>query len=379
MTKADFYAPTLVRMFSAILVLGMLSACEADARQDFYYFMEFDAEVEGERFTFDTKIACKPKSAPTGDGERRLYFSTDRYSFGKKLKSGKGVFVAAPDICSIYYDEVPGRVMPYWALPEPEKGILPAIYVTDNYENPSHLTFYSNPNGPEPRTGVRLIRCAVRPLSGAQAAATQDRPLDKQDPFLRTDPKSSVRPHAWHAFAFFPLSIVDSARVRAQLGEMILETSGYRLHHQPEHLRQMFPGLQTPLSYASGYWQVATFSVPLNEALHSFRRSKRLSSQGSAIKEAEAYLAREGFSTNLPVRYDGEVFSVDFENTGILYAFSAALFSQKLVGNRIQQLVIAGKEADFDWHPRSHRQLILHNLKTGRLYAMFRPLLKMKS
>jgi hypothetical protein len=44
------------------LALGALSPSKVETPKSVYYVMEFDAEIEGERFSFETKVACWTKS-----------------------------------------------------------------------------------------------------------------------------------------------------------------------------------------------------------------------------------------------------------------------------------------------------------------------------
>jgi len=352
-----------------LLALATLSPSQAHTPERIYYAMEFDAEIEGERFTFETKVACWTKLEIVLDsGEKNtLWRRPPRMADGKKLKSGKGVFVAAPRICKHYFSKPKRGLAPQWVLSEKEKSILPSIYVTDDYDNANFLTFYSNPNGPNPDTGVNLIQCVVRPITEAEADQISERKPDPNDPFLQ-----GIR-ESWRAYSFFRLSDEDSEIVQTNLDEVILETPRYRLHRQPMRLTKMFRGVTVPLIYAAPYVEAINNTIPLNDAVEKFRPRSYMA---DFYNEATTATGRIGFSTNYPLMFDKKVFTVDFANTGVLRVFSPRIHQKYLFRKPIQKLMVDGAETEFDWGSNHHRLLLLHDLETGHLYSMYRTFLK---
>jgi hypothetical protein len=353
-----------VQVAIALFLLGAVSPSYALPATEFYFVMEFDAEIEGERLAFETKIGCLPNSSPTGSGGKRLFYSRLPAAFGMRLKSGKGAFVAVPNVCSWYFARGEDGQFLGWTLPEPEKALLPSIYITDDYENPQYLTYYSNPHGPDPKTGVRLIRCVVRPHSSLLDVFVPELTADPNNPFLRA-PGTSLNP-PWPAFSFFPLIEIDAVRVRANLGQKILETPRYRLYRHSDHLRKIFPGIH--LVHTKAYWEASV----RNGVVRVFGPNYRRYNKGALAENVLVPLALELHSNNLPIRYDGKAFTVDFDTAGVWHALSKALSAQNLGHNRMQRLIIDGAETGFSTPSSAVARLVLHDVVTGQLYVMQR-------
>jgi len=348
---------------AVLLAFSTISRSEARTPEYIYYAMEFDAEIEGERFTFETKVNCWPNMKPSDKWEAIFNrgVSRRRMAFGKKLKSGKGAFVFAPRICELYYEFPLGTEQPKWMMPARAKDILPLIYVTDDYENPNYTTLYTNPNGPDPKTGVRLTRSMIRPLTDVEAAKLPELKSDAHDPF----PQQTEMP--WMVYYFLRLWDPDEDIVQPEFGAVILETERYRLHRLKKSLGQLIPHHKTPTTrYLTPYMQIITNSYPLDENMPRFRPLS------SAWKKSEvaAGMDREWFGKNLPLQFTGQNFIVDFEKPGILHAISPVVFEKFIKPERNHTLVLAGSEVEYKNFKFLSDHLLLHDLKTGHMYGM---------
>ncbi|TAN58209.1 MAG: hypothetical protein EPN26_01815, partial [Rhodospirillales bacterium] len=157
--KAGISALVLRGLF-LFLLAGLVGGCdEKEKKPSYYYLMDFAAVVEGESFEFKTRVECRPTKTAGEPFRKKTYKDlTERISFGKKLASGGGVFVAVPHWCE-YIGDSDGLT-------------VPLIYITDNYENPQHLRGFVNPHGPLPGSGIELKKSVIRKLrEGDNASA----------------------------------------------------------------------------------------------------------------------------------------------------------------------------------------------------------------
>ncbi|MBC8242507.1 MAG: hypothetical protein H8E30_18845, partial [Alphaproteobacteria bacterium] len=142
-----------------------------------YYLFEFEAEVEGERFSVKSKVECKRV--------RRIY-AMERKAFGMKLASGKGFYVDAPDLClTSLRKQRSGH--PYWAGLPSKKPIVPLIYMTRPFDKPWETRVFFHPEGPPKGSPVRIISSTVSPLTVAESKSYPIEPAGENDPMA----------HAW--------------------------------------------------------------------------------------------------------------------------------------------------------------------------------------
>lgn len=354
-----------VRRLCVGAVIAMtLAACD-ERYDDYHFLMEFDAVIEGEAFAFESKLACKAKKAGTGTPFRSItYFGLDRISFGKRLKSGKGVFVAAPEVCKSYFDRDwdDGKLLTVaWNRDAPTQAVLPIIYVTDDYENPTHLRLYANPNGPEPATGVELRKSILRPLTKSEAEAAPERPKDEHDPFhISKEP-------SWTGHVF--LRFADDVVSKVDPGELLLETERYRLYRQEAAIWE-----QTPYIYASKYWSSLWRAAPLNDAIDnhkSLREGER--------KEREAghnAMARKGFADSISTVLVGKTLEIDLENRGVIDAYKYGFYKRMILNKEDLKLALEGQTTEFSGFPKFFEGLILQDLSSGQMYQMTRLLFR---
>ena len=155
-----------------MVCLLALAGCDLFSEPYAYFLFDFEAEVEGETYAFTSKVECK---------RRWRHYALDRKSFGKRLKSGKGIYVGAPDLCrSRLANQESGH--PNWVVLENNTPIVPIIYLTRSFETPWETRVFFHPEGPPPGALVRLIRATVTPLTVEEAKKHEIVPAGPNDP-----------------------------------------------------------------------------------------------------------------------------------------------------------------------------------------------------
>lgn len=237
-----------------VLIAGMLllAGC-GEKKPAFYYLMEFDGVVEGEPFAFRTRVACYPYDISGGTpGRKSRVYRAGRMSFGKKLASGRGVFVGAPFACGLVGDT--------------EGPMVPLIYITDNYETPRHLWAYANPAGPEPGSGVEIRHCVIRQFKSPQEAErVPSLAKDMHDPFHDFSPRLM----SWDVVDVLPTGINDP--LPAERRVYTSPDGRWEMFDDPEASRHLHPGAR-----ANSYWAGVTRSGPLNVLIDRALRDKGL-------------------------------------------------------------------------------------------------------
>ncbi|MFT6580582.1 MAG: hypothetical protein ACJAU6_001011 [Alphaproteobacteria bacterium] len=166
---------TTARRFLQFAWMGCLLAlagCDWFSDPYAYFLFDFEAEVESEIYAFTSKVECK---------KQRRHYILERKSFGKRLKSGNGVYVGAPDLCRTDLgNQESGH--PNWVALEKNTPVVPIIYLTRSFETPWETRVFFHPEGPPPGALVRLIRATVTPLTVEEAENHEIVPAGLNDP-----------------------------------------------------------------------------------------------------------------------------------------------------------------------------------------------------
>lgn len=184
----------LLALFVGALGL-FLNACDM-FKERFYYSFHFEAEVEGELFAFETKVTCEPvTTGRMGLFKRMTFYYAQMAAYGFELKSGKGFFVSTPDMCPYLTRGLTSRKWTFSGA----RSVIPLMFFSDTYSNANHVRVIVDPEGPSPKTGVKLIAATVTPLTGVDVLKTKNLPPDKNNPLIESQKRN------WFGFVLFPL------------------------------------------------------------------------------------------------------------------------------------------------------------------------------
>lgn len=325
------------------VVLPLLSAA-CDKAPEFYYLMEMDALVDGEPVAFRVKVGCRTFRVSDGElfPKARMKLA-ERQSFGYRLSSGQGFFVAAPHNCGLVNDR--------------EMFTVPLIYITDSYDHPTHLRIFTSPYGPSANTGVQLRRSVIRILSLGEEEDVPVLVPDDHDPFFK--PKGKPRPPSWDTFAL--LAAKPGTVIPPDMTRTAVSPDGrWEIFIAP---RQPPPEFRPDIS-AQSYWDHFRASFPLSRAVGIGE------SEGAHYKNA-----RHVYRYNIRLLFKDGMLVGDPSMNGVIDAYPHGLFPwrQQSVHFRI------GDAEAIITVPRQVQDALVYVMdkQTGQIYAvdssMFHP------
>ena len=349
MTLSGYWRRYKTRIgFSVFAVAGFAAYWIYTSDPTFYYLLDVELEVEKEIVAIKTKVACKPRRVASSRGFFKpiTIYSVDQITFGQRLESGKGVFVSPLRNCNNYVRKVDNVRRLTFKDPHP---IIPLIYITDSYENPTKIRGYFSPSGPKSDAlGIRLIKGVVRPLSSGQARQYTEEHGNANDPLVRKDGKLK----SFEGYALHP--ILPGWQPEPQRRVSTSKSGRFELYHYPGGLEFYKPNAYTR------FWRIV-----MGGGAPSFVTEPTKRYNAEISKEMEAI-----YSGIIPLNLGEKTFVAEFGAMGVIEFDLLARMRAWKSDAGVLSLALGNDRIDTDLAIKEIHNVVLRDNSSGVFYRM---------